>query len=68
MSVAKQANPANNDPKVRWFTDRIEYDTQYVLEGLVNSVTINWVWLPPWGPERITEDGRDQMRALGFNI
>jgi hypothetical protein len=24
--------------------------------------------MPPWGPERITEDGRDQMRALGFNI
>jgi len=26
------------------------------------------VWMPPWGPERITEDGRDMMRALGFNI
>ncbi|PZQ22379.1 MAG: metal-sulfur cluster biosynthetic enzyme, partial [Corynebacterium propinquum] len=25
-------------------------------------------WMPPWGPERITEDGRDMMRALGFNI
>jgi len=24
--------------------------------------------MPPWGPERITEDGRDMMRALGFNI
>jgi metal-sulfur cluster biosynthetic enzyme len=24
--------------------------------------------MPPWGPDRITEDGRDQMRALGFNI
>lgn len=28
----------------------------------------NWVWMPPWGPEKITEDGREQMRALGFNI
>ena len=28
----------------------------------------NWVWMPPWGPERITDDGRDQMRALGFAI
>lgn len=36
--------------------------------GLVDDFRINWVWLPPWGPERITEDGRDQMRALGFNI
>ena len=29
-------------------TDRIEYDTHAVLDGLVNSATINWVWLPPW--------------------
>jgi len=29
---------------------------------------VNGVWMPPWGPERITEDGRDMMRALGFNI
>lgn len=36
--------------------------------GLVDDFRINWVWLPPWGPEKITEDGRDQMRALGFNI
>ncbi len=49
-------------------TDKIEYDTQYVLDGLVNSVTINWVWLPPWTLEMITEDGREQLRAIGFNI
>ncbi len=36
--------------------------------GLVENFAINWVWLPPWGPERITDDGRDQLRALGFNI
>jgi len=24
--------------------------------------------LPPWGPNKITEDGRGQMRALGFNV
>ena len=29
---------------------------------------INWVWLPPWGPDKITEDGREQLRALGFNV
>lgn len=49
-------------------TDRIEYDTQSVLEGIVNSVTINWVWLPPWSLEMITEDGREQLRAIGFNV
>jgi len=24
--------------------------------------------LPPWGPGKITEDGREQLRALGFNV
>lgn len=49
-------------------TDQIEYHTQLALEGLVNSVTINWVWLPPWTLEMITEDGRDQLRAIGYNV
>ena len=38
------------------------------VAGVVADFSINWVWLPPWGPERITDDGRDQLRALGFNI
>ena len=49
-------------------TDKIEYDTKYVLDSLVNSVTINWVWLPPWTLEMISEDGREQLRAIGFSI
>ncbi|MDO4717266.1 MAG: metal-sulfur cluster assembly factor [Propionibacteriaceae bacterium] len=49
-------------------TDRIEYDTRYVLEGLANEVTINWVWLPPWSLDMITEDGREQLRAVGFSV
>jgi metal-sulfur cluster biosynthetic enzyme len=24
--------------------------------------------MPPWGPEKITEDGREQLRALGFRV
>ncbi|MFM9035028.1 MAG: metal-sulfur cluster assembly factor [Mycobacterium sp.] len=36
--------------------------------GLVNGVKINWVWNPPWGPDKITEDGREQLRALGFTV
>ncbi len=49
-------------------TDQIEYDARAMLEGLANSVAINWVWLPPWTLERITEDGREQLRALGYNL
>ena len=49
-------------------TDVIEDQAASALEGLVADFRINWVWLPPWGPEKITEDGRDQLRALGFNV
>jgi len=36
--------------------------------GLVEDFRINWVWLPPWGPDKITDEGREQLRALGFNV
>lgn len=36
--------------------------------GLCNDVKINWVWMPPWSMDKITDDGREQLRALGFNI
>ena len=52
-------------------TDVIEDQVSSVLvgsAGLVTDFRINWVWMPPWGPESITEDGREQLRALGFNI
>ena len=49
-------------------TDVLEDQTAAVLEGIVTSSRINWVWMPPWTPERITDDGRDMMRALGFAI
>jgi metal-sulfur cluster biosynthetic enzyme len=49
-------------------TDVIEDQTRMALDGLVNDFRINWVWMPPWGPEKITDDGRDQLRALGFNV
>ena len=49
-------------------TDIIEEQTARALEGLVASMRINWVWRPPWGPERITADGREMLQALGFNV
>ena len=49
-------------------TDVIEDQTGSALEGLVNGFVINWVWMPPWGLEKITDDGREQLRALGFNV
>jgi metal-sulfur cluster biosynthetic enzyme len=49
-------------------TDVIEDQAQQALDGLVEGVRINWVWMPPWGPDKITEEGREQLRALGFNV
>lgn len=54
-------------------TDVIEDQTRSALMdqaggSLVSDVRINWVWMPPWGPDKITDDGREQLRALGFNV
>ena len=49
-------------------TDVIEDQTQTALEGLVVQWVINWVWMHRWGMEMITDDGRDQLRALDFNV
>ena len=49
-------------------TDVITDQTEAALEGLVGDVAINWVWMSPWGPDKITDDGREQLRALGFNV
>src|SRR5215472_16468402 len=48
--------------------DVIEEQAASALDGLVTDFRVNWVWLPPWGPDKITEDGREQLRALGFNV
>lgn len=49
-------------------TDVLEEQTAAALDGVTEAFRINWVWMPPWGPELITEDGREQMRAIGFAI
>jgi len=54
-------------------TDVIEDQARSALTGgpgepLVVDLRINWVWMPPWGPDKITDDGREQLRALGFNV
>ena len=49
-------------------TDVIEDQTRAALSSVVNDFAINWVWMPPWGPDKITDDGKDMLRALGFNL
>ncbi len=51
-------------------TDMIEGATDAALIGLegIKEAEINWVWSPPWTPERMTEDGKMELRAMGFAI
>ncbi|MGB9377521.1 MAG: metal-sulfur cluster assembly factor [Mycobacteriales bacterium] len=54
-------------------TDVIEDQTRDALTGgptggVVKDFKINWVFIPPWGPDKITDDGREQLRTLGFNV
>jgi metal-sulfur cluster biosynthetic enzyme len=48
--------------------DVIEDQARQVLADITSDVQINWVWMPPWGPNKITDDGREQLRAVGFNV
>jgi metal-sulfur cluster biosynthetic enzyme len=49
-------------------TDVIEDQTRSALTPIVTDFKINWVWMPPWGPDKITDDGREMLRSLGFNV
>ena len=51
-------------------TDVIEDQSRSALVGggLVSDLRINWVCNPPWGPDKITDEGREQLRALGFTV
>jgi metal-sulfur cluster biosynthetic enzyme len=53
-------------------TEEIEDQANMALTSgptpLANEIKINWVWMPPWGPEKITDEGREQLRSLGFNV
>jgi metal-sulfur cluster biosynthetic enzyme len=49
-------------------TEQIMGDAQAVVGPLdgVNSVEVDWVWDPPWTPEKMTEEGRFMMKVMGF--
>ena len=49
-------------------TDVIEDQVAQALDGIVPAFRLNWVWMPPWGPNMITEEGREMLQALGFAV
>ncbi|WP_051208510.1 metal-sulfur cluster assembly factor [Propionicicella superfundia] len=48
--------------------DYIEQQVEVVLAPMVTSTAVNWVMEPMWSPHNITEDGREQLRAMGYNV
>nr|WP_245557644.1 metal-sulfur cluster assembly factor [Deinococcus peraridilitoris] len=50
--------------------DMIRADAELAVMRLdgVNAVNVEFVWSPPWSPEKMSEDGKRQMRMFGFNV
>nr|WP_255579015.1 MULTISPECIES: metal-sulfur cluster assembly factor [unclassified Deinococcus] len=50
--------------------DLIRADAEMAVGRLdgVSEVNVEFVWTPPWGPDKMTEDGKRQMRMFGFNV
>jgi metal-sulfur cluster biosynthetic enzyme/ribosomal protein L22 len=42
--------------------------TELVPLAGIDDFRIAWVWLPAWRPADITDDGRAQLRAIGFTL
>jgi len=50
--------------------DMIQADAELAamkVEG-VRRVNVEFVWSPPWSTDKMTEDGKKQMRMFGFNL
>jgi metal-sulfur cluster biosynthetic enzyme/ribosomal protein L22 len=42
--------------------------TELVALGCIEDFRIDWQWIPAWRPADMTNDGREQLRAIGFTI
>jgi metal-sulfur cluster biosynthetic enzyme len=50
--------------------DMIQADVELAcmkVDG-VNSVAVSFVWSPAWSTEKMTNDGKKQMRMFGFSV
>jgi metal-sulfur cluster biosynthetic enzyme len=50
--------------------DLIRADAEMAVMRLdgVNQVEVEFVWSPPWAPDKMSDDGKRQMRMFGFNV
>nr|WP_308259287.1 metal-sulfur cluster assembly factor [Pseudonocardia sp. H11422] len=49
-------------------TGVIEDQIRTALAGLLAAYEVRWAFRPAWSPDRISDEGRDQLRAIGFSF
>jgi metal-sulfur cluster biosynthetic enzyme/ribosomal protein L22 len=48
-------------------TEVMEVQVGHEMSAIGTEFTVAWEWLPTWRPADITDDGREQLRAIGFS-
>ena len=48
-------------------TDVMEIQVRHEMDAIDTDFRVEWEWLPTWRPADITDDGREQLRAIGFS-
>ena len=50
--------------------DMIQSDAELAVMRVdgVSRANVEFVWSPPWGMDKVTEDGRKQLRMFGFSV
>ena len=66
-SIAKQANPANNDPKVQWFTDHLTYSLDPV-DDLRPGTYVASVELSDRGRKSATDYKTPSVARITFQV
>lgn len=39
---------------------------ELVGRGVLEDFEVSWVFDPPWCPDQVSEEGREQLRSIGF--
>jgi len=45
-----------------------EIETKLLGTDGVEDCKVEMVWSPPWSPERLSDDGRLSLQAMGFPV
>lgn len=51
-------------------TELIHQQVTLILTRLpaIEDVDVNFVWSPPWSTEMISDEAKEELRAMGFNV